>query len=305
MSATSSRSAGSTPHRHRPLRRRRRRSRRPCSSTAARPPATLTRPSAVNGTAGAGSNCDRSGPRPVIRPPKVPSPWICPVSMAPMPCTGPVPVQRHVEPGRAVAAGARQPGGEMPGPAGEPQRAGGGVAAGPGIGGQRRLDVGEGEIADAEPAVLDPHRGGGEPGGRVGGDPDRPERPGHVHIRAAQHQFLGVDPPARQRPAAPPAAAVASARMAMPSPASARMTPAAVSTGCGQQGQRDRPGDAAPRAPAARTPAWRSNRGSGPSPAAAAQPAPPPAPAPAAAEPPAGIAHDPHSGVSRPLGGGP
>ena len=128
------------------------------SSAAARPAATVRRPSALNGTAGAGQQARQiraTGGDP-------PAQGSIGVDLPGEGRAGalqrPLPVQRHVERDRRVAAGLADAHREMPGPAGQPGGARGRIAAtaDPGrragrcAAGEIRVDIGEHQIADRD-----------------------------------------------------------------------------------------------------------------------------------------------------------
>ena len=94
------------------------------SSTAARPLPTVSRPSARNGTGGAGSSTARSGRGWRSCPASVPSARQLAGEAGAEAVGLALPVERHVQPGRAIGARRGQPRGEMPVLAAELRRAG-------------------------------------------------------------------------------------------------------------------------------------------------------------------------------------
>ena len=80
-------------------------------------------------------------------------------------------VQRDIDGGGTIAPRLRQPRGEVPGAIRERRGAGRLVAAGEFAGRERRLDVGDHEVADRDPAFFDPGGDRRQPGRRPHGKP--------------------------------------------------------------------------------------------------------------------------------------
>ncbi len=209
------------------------------SSAAASPPAAVSRPSALNGTGGAGDQQGEVRPTPGDPPgQRAVRRELAGERGTDARRLAPLAVERHVEPLAAIAAGAGQPRGEVPAEARCPQTRrvrGARHAERAGLRpGERRIDAGEGELADAEPPVVDPR------GERLG--PVRRARHDPVGQRPGQPAAPAGAAPARAARAGPtaaapaPRAAAAPARAGStpdPSVAPATSTPPATITGSG------------------------------------------------------------------------
>ena len=203
------------------------------SLTAATPLPTVSRPSARNGTGGAGRQHSEVGPAAGNSPSERSVVRQLAGEAGPQSAGPALPVKRHVQPRRAIGPRSGEPRSEMPVLAAELHCAGGGQRAGVQCR-QRRVDAGEGQPSDREPAILDPRRERREPGRRPLSQHARSRRPRDMQIGPAQHQLARIDMPADQRQSAiaqPQRLARGSQRSAGRLPPT--LTCAAVSIGCG------------------------------------------------------------------------
>ncbi len=169
------------------------------SSTAATPLPTVKRPSARNGTGGAGASTARSGPRPAIMPPSVPSCANWPVKLAPSPLATPCPSSVTFSPAAPSRPAAVSRAVKLPVLTAEPSRArrrkGTRIERR-----QRRIDAGESQPSDRQTAVLDPCRECRKPGRWPREKHAGLGRPRDAQVWPAQHQLTGIDASADQRP---------------------------------------------------------------------------------------------------------